>query len=120
MKGKTIHLQGDTLTTNLSLGCKISLLRFNKVVEVPTYTEMEYTQHLTSPEWSREETDHLMDLASRFDLRFIIMADRWDRETFTERSVEDLKERYYNIVERLERVHGGATGYLAKQFSFNY
>ena len=66
MKGKTIHLQGDTLTTNLSLGCKISLLRFNKVVEVPTYTEMEYTQHLTSPEWSREETDHLMDLASRF------------------------------------------------------
>merc|ERR1719189_3155487 len=74
--------------------------RFNKVVEVPTYTEMEYTQHLTSPEWSREETDHLMDLASRFDLRFIILADRWDRETFTERSVEDLKERYYNIVER--------------------
>ena len=35
-------------------------------MEVPTYTEMEYTQHLTSPEWSREETDHLMDLASRF------------------------------------------------------
>ena len=86
-------------------------------MEVPTYTEMEYTQHLTSPEWSREETDHLMDLASRFgsllqylihdqvapklksfstfrfDLRFIIMADRWDRETFSERSVEDLKER---------------------------
>ena len=30
---------------------------------------------------------------SRFDLRFIIMADRWDRETFSERSVEDLKER---------------------------
>ena len=105
------------------------IFRFNKVVEVPTYTEMEYTQHLTSPEWSREETDHLMDLASRFgsllqylihdhciagnghwtypgypkvsiifyfsrfDLRFIIMADRWDRETFSERSVEDLKER---------------------------
>jgi len=89
--------------------------RFNKVVEVPTYTEMEYTQHLTSPEWSREETDHLMDLASRFDLRFIIMADRWDRETFSERSVEDLKERYYNIVERLERVHGGATGAAAEQ-----
>ena len=94
---------------------KLLSFRFNKVVEVPTYTEMEYTQHLTSPEWSREETDHLMDLASRFDLRFIIMADRWDRETFTERSVEDLKERYYNIVERLERVHGGATGAAADQ-----
>ena len=40
-------------------------------MEVPTYTEMEYTQHLTSPEWSREETDHLMDLASRFDYRLL-------------------------------------------------
>ena len=44
-------------------------------MEVPTYTEMEYTQHLTSPEWSREETDHLMDLASRFGslLQFMII-----------------------------------------------
>jgi len=89
--------------------------RFNKVVEVPTYTEMEFNQHLTSPDWSREETDHLMDLANRFDLRFIVMADRWDRETYTARSVEDLKERYYSIAEKLERVHGGATGAAAEQ-----
>jgi len=89
--------------------------RFNKVVEVPTYTEMEYSQHLATSHWTREETDHLMDLAGRFDLRFIIMADRWDRETYSERSVEDLKERYYTIVERLERVHGGATGAAAEQ-----
>ena len=53
-----------------------------------------------------------MELAIRFDLRFIIMADRWDRETFTERSVEDLKERYYNIVERLEGGHGGGALFL--------
>ena len=89
--------------------------RFNKVVEVPSYTDMEYSQHLNTPEWGREETDHLMDLANRFDLRFIIMADRWDRETYSARSVEDLKERYYSIVEKLERVHGGATGAAAEQ-----
>ena len=57
----------------------------------------------------REETDHLMDLAQRFDLRFIVMQDRWDRNTFSLRSVEDIKERYYSILEKLDRVHGGAT-----------
>jgi len=89
--------------------------RFNKVAPVPSYTEMEYSQHLASAHWTREQTDHLMDLASRFDLRFIVMADRWDRETYSPRSVEDLKERYYAIVEQLERVHGGATGAVAEQ-----
>ena len=38
------------------------------------------------------------------------MHDRWDRSTFSLRSVEDIKERYYSILEKLERVHGGATG----------
>jgi len=84
--------------------------RFNKTIEVPTYTEVEYQHHLVSAGWTREETDHLMDLAQRFDLRFIVMQDRWDRNTFPERSVEDLKERYYTILEKLERVHGGSTG----------
>ena len=51
-----------------------------------------------------------MDLAQRFDLRFIVMQDRWDRNTFSERSVEDLKERYYSILDKLERVHGSSGG----------
>lgn len=83
---------------------------------------MEYNHHLATGGWSKQETDHLMDLARRFDLRFIVMQDRWDRETFTARSVEDLKERYYGVVEKLERVHGGATGALEqtkKQFVYD-
>merc|ERR1719351_734258 len=61
-----------------------------------------------------------MDLAQRFDLRFIVMADRWDTNTFTSRTVEDLKERYYNIVDKLERVHGGATGAQEQKKTFVY
>ena len=61
--------------------------------EVANYTEVEYNRHLTDAGWSRPETDHLMDLAQRFDLRFIVMADRWDANTYKEMSVEDLKER---------------------------
>ena len=94
--------------------------RFNKVCEVANYTELEYNRHLTDPGWSRPETDHLMDLAQRFDLRFIVMADRWDTNTFTSRTVEDLKERYYNIVDKLERVHGGATGAQEQKKTFVY
>ena len=59
--------------------------RFNKVCEVANYSEVEYNRHLTDPSWTRPETDHLMDLAQRFDLRFIVMADRWDSNTYTAR-----------------------------------
>lgn len=29
------------------------------------------------PAWSRSETDYLLDLCRRFDLRFILIADRY-------------------------------------------
>jgi DNA methyltransferase 1-associated protein 1 len=32
-------------------------------------------------DWPREETDHLFALAHEYDLRFIVMADRWDYAT---------------------------------------
>lgn len=71
--------------------------KFNKKVDIPVYSDDEYQLHLKSDSWSKEETDHLMDLAQRFDLRFVIMFDRYDTEKFSKRSIEDLKERYYKI-----------------------
>jgi DNA methyltransferase 1-associated protein 1 len=44
--------------------------------------------------WSREETDNLFDLCEQFDLRFIIIADRFTPP----RTVEELKGRYYSGV----------------------
>merc|ERR1719433_2067224 len=43
-----------------------------------------------------------------------------DSNTYTVRTVEDLKERYYNIVDKLERVHGGATGAQEQRKTFVY
>lgn len=80
--------------------------KFNKKVEIPTYTDVEYQQHLTSDTWTKEETDHLMDLAQRFDLRFIVMSDRYDTEKFSKRSVEDLKDRYYKVHATLGKLNG--------------
>lgn len=74
-------------------GKEYPFAKFNKKVPIPTYTNAEYVQHLVTNGWTRAETDHLFDLCRRFDLRFIIIKDRWDCTKFPARSVEDLKER---------------------------
>ncbi|CAH1392894.1 unnamed protein product [Nezara viridula] len=81
--------------------------RFNKKVQIPVYTDAEYNLHLQHDNWTNAETDHLFDLARRFDLRFVVMADRWDRSKFDPRSIEDLKERYYSIVTTLSKLKTG-------------
>lgn len=75
-----------------------------KVVDIPAYSDLEYQQHLHDEGWTRQETDHLFDLCKRFDVRFIVVHDRWDRQRFRQRSVEDLKERYYNVCNTLTKV----------------
>ena len=74
-------------------------------VQVLAYTDPEYHQYLQLDSWSRAETDHLFDLCRRFDLRFIVIQDLWDTTQFQKRSVEDLKERYYDIINLLNRVN---------------
>ncbi|XP_070671163.1 SWR1-complex protein 4-like isoform X8 [Malus domestica] len=43
--------------------------------------------------WTKEETDQLFELCQQFDLRFIVIADRFP----SSRTVEELKERYYKV-----------------------
>lgn len=78
--------------------------RFNKTVDVPMYSDMEYQQHLHDENWSRQETNYLFEMCKRFDLRFIIIHDRYDREKYSIRTVEDLKERYFNICNILTKI----------------
>lgn len=103
----TFTLQ-DGLT--LSHWCRVAdagkdypFAQFNKTVDVPTYTDKEYAvrsnlllyclhesvlavlmlqKHLTEDSWSQEETDHLMQLCLHFDLRFIVIQDRYDTTRF--------------------------------------
>mgnify|MGYP002655279376 CR=1 FL=1 len=60
--------------------------------------------------WNKAQTDHLFELAQRFDTRFVIMTDRWDRDKFGAKSVEDLKERYYEVIGILQKLRGGSSG----------
>ncbi|KAL4921259.1 hypothetical protein BDW62DRAFT_142469 [Aspergillus aurantiobrunneus] len=87
--------------------------KYNIKPRVPTrYTTDEYNRHLKSEEWSREETDYLMDLVEEYDLRWVVIADRYDfqpqpidnTETSTAlvpskrfRTMEQMKGRYYFV-----------------------
>ena len=87
--------------------------KFNVKVTVPEYTDEQYESNLKSEDWSREETDYLINLAQDFDLRWIVIGDRYDfRSSETpkenadsmavtvstkQRSIEDMKARYYDV-----------------------
>ncbi|KAI9850184.1 MAG: swr complex subunit, partial [Vezdaea acicularis] len=96
--------------------------KFNVKVSVPEYTDAEYSGHLQSPDWTREETDYLFDLIRDFDLRWVLIADRYDYQpagpsnnssdastamsvTPKPRTMEDLKSRYYSICSTLLSLH---------------
>ncbi|KAK7889487.1 hypothetical protein WMY93_025047 [Mugilogobius chulae] len=92
--------------------------RFNKTVQVPVYSEQEYQLHLHDDGWTKAETDHLFDLCKRFDLRFVVVHDRYEHQQYRKRSVEDLKERYYNICGKLTKVRA-ASGTEPKIYIFD-
>ncbi|XP_022650406.1 DNA methyltransferase 1-associated protein 1-like [Varroa jacobsoni] len=85
-------------------GKEYAFCKFNKEVAIPSYTDQEYQQNLMCNTWTKAETDYLFDMARRFDLRFIIIKDRWDRKTYQDRSVEDIKDRYYSICNTLKKI----------------
>ncbi|CAI0385961.1 unnamed protein product [Linum tenue] len=70
-----------------------SFAKYNKSIEVTKYTDEEYAKHLTDPSWTKQETDQLFDLCEQFDLRFVIIADRFP----SSRTMEELKDRYYSV-----------------------
>eukprot|EP00002_Diphylleia_rotans_P032234 TRINITY_DN6754_c0_g1_i2.p1 TRINITY_DN6754_c0_g1~~TRINITY_DN6754_c0_g1_i2.p1 ORF type:complete len:303 (-),score=61.11 TRINITY_DN6754_c0_g1_i2:29-937(-) len=71
--------------------------KFAKKVKLFRYTAEEYDAHLQDPAWTKEQTDNLFDLCEKFDLRFVVIADRLEPP----RSVEDLKARYYAVSQKL-------------------
>ncbi|KAG0728491.1 DNA methyltransferase 1-associated protein 1 [Chionoecetes opilio] len=77
---------------------------FNKKVELLSYSDAEYSEHLLCEGWTRSETDTLFEQCHRFDLRWPVIHDRWPPH-LTSRTMEDLKERYYNVTNILKKVN---------------
>ncbi|XP_045807748.1 SWR1-complex protein 4-like isoform X1 [Trifolium pratense] len=70
-----------------------SFAKYNKSADITRYTDEEYEKYLANPKWTKEETDQLFELCERFNLRFIVIADRFP----SSRTVEELKDRYYSV-----------------------
>lgn len=86
--------------------------KYNVKARLPKrYSDDEYNRLLRSDDWSREETDYLMDLVSEYDLRWVVIADRYDYQPRMDavpdanalvpakqvRTMEQMKARYYKV-----------------------
>lgn len=98
--------------------------KYNVQVSVPQYNEDQYHQVLENPDWTKEETDYLMELVRDFDIRWPLIWDRYEWSppatngeadadgdeskaivpATRPRSMEDLKARYYEVASRMMAV----------------
>ena len=91
--------------------------KWNVKVDIPSYTDEQYEENFKSEEWSREETDYLMDLCRDFDLRWLLIADRYDPPTESQRTTEAMKLRYYTIAAKIMETHTPASNMTSVEFA---
>lgn len=89
-----------------------SYAKFNISMEFSLYTDDEYNNHLKSLTWTREESDHLMNLCQKFQLRWPLIADRY--ALLPLRNTEDMQSRYYFIVAKLKALRGQGEDTIGK------
>lgn len=73
--------------------------RFNTPFEIINWEDSDY-ESFESEDWSLQETRYLFDLIETFELRWFVIADRYNYPGKT-RSLEDLKERYYEVCTKI-------------------
>ena len=109
--------------------------KFNVKVSVPEYTLEQYDSHLRSDDWTKDETDYLIELAREYDLRWVVIWDRYEYQpsdsskentdpTMTtaqppQRSMEDLKARYYDVAAKTMALHQPLSSMSTTEFSLH-
>ncbi len=68
--------------------------------------------------WTYAETKAMWDLVELFELRFIIVADRLEGPI--DRSVDEVKDRYYRVARKLLELRGDGANPLMRVPRFNY
>ena len=117
--------------------------KYNVEVDLPTFTDDEYDALLRSDDWSREETEYLLQMVNDFAYRWAVIWDRYDfqpsnstmdgSETANgnadqalatmpfapskKRTVEDLKARFYDISAKLMKQRIPEVHMDAEQYS---
>lgn len=89
---------------------------FDKHADVVSYSEEEYATYLEKPNWTKSDTDMLVNLCKDYDLRFVVVHDRWSDLSSTPRTIEELKDRYYGIARSLLASRGQSTEGLSYDY----
>jgi len=78
-----------------------SFAKINQKISLVKFDDNEYERLLKdlNDDWTKEETEYLWKLCEQFDLRFIVIHDRYDKKY--QRTVEDLKDRYYSCSKKI-------------------
>ena len=109
--------------------------KFNVKVKGPKYDDAQYKEHLHSEDWSRDETDYLVNLVLDYDLRWVVIADRYDYQPTTtkdgiepstalipatkKRTMEDMKARYYDVAAKIMALNRPVSSMSAAEFDLH-
>jgi DNA methyltransferase 1-associated protein 1 len=80
------------------------------------YSDKEYDELLKNPNWTKEETDHLMNLCAEYHLKFFIVYDRYEMNP---RPIEELKQRYYQVNRILLSKRNGHQKDIISNYAFD-
>ncbi|RDI85151.1 hypothetical protein Vi05172_g4680 [Venturia inaequalis] len=110
----------DTMTSTAPPTKEYQFSKYDVSITVPTFTDEEYSTHLRSTEWTREETDYMLGLVKDYSQKWPIIYDRYEwtapqvdssqkfanQEDYLKavmkskphgRKLEQIKARYYEI-----------------------
>jgi DNA methyltransferase 1-associated protein 1 len=111
----------DTSTSTSPPTKEYQFAKYDVSITVPTFTDEEYSTHLESTEWTREETDYMLGLVKDYSQKWPIIVDRYEwtapqvnsSQKFSSqaeylkavvrssepqgRALEQIKARYYEI-----------------------
>ena len=74
--------------------------KYNVKAEIPEYDEATYESHLQHDDWTKAETDYLMETYQECNGKWPVIWDHYEYEDKS-RSMEDLKARFYKISAQL-------------------
>lgn len=91
--------------------------RYNVQPDLPTYDEELYEKNLVHQEWSKEETDYLIDVYRECNGKWPVIIDHYSYAGGQERSMEDLKSRFYGVSANLLQLKTPITSMTAPEYS---
>ncbi|SMQ55623.1 unnamed protein product [Zymoseptoria tritici ST99CH_3D7] len=82
-------------------------------VTAPTYDDETYEKHLTDSDWTKEETDELVELYRSCNGKWVVIADHYPGD----RTMEALKARFYTISANLLQLTTPITSMTTTDYS---